>query len=267
MYKRYIIGDSKAQSVGSIVSFFVFCTLLVWFIPFGVEIISGQPVELYMMPPTWRASILCGSVGDTTNYRYDNGICYTQCDTPVNCTEGISPVNSETEWKANLAAARQGINLYDVFEAILLALKYGTLLAALASIIIMRMYRSMILCIPCCILGFVVIIYPVFIAAAIPVWCVAYCIDMYTTIRFGQRRISCCEANPILRYLMKYGLRRAFILHSIIYAGLLASISYGTSIIGPLGIYQAAGMLLFGLAAAHLYAAESNTHEYDRMVV
>lgn len=52
MYRRYVIGNARATGIGSIVGFFIFCALVVWLIQFSIEIISGQFVELYRMPPT-----------------------------------------------------------------------------------------------------------------------------------------------------------------------------------------------------------------------
>lgn len=80
---------------------------------------------------------------------------------------------------------------------------------------------------------------------------------MYHTIWTCEARHSLVhifrfEANPILRYMMKYGMRSAFVLYGIIYTSMLTAASYGTSIVEPLTAYETAGMLMFGLAAAHL---------------
>ena len=54
MYKRYVAGVDvpKSMGLGGTVNFFIFCTVVAWLLPFGVEAVSGHPVELYMMPPS-----------------------------------------------------------------------------------------------------------------------------------------------------------------------------------------------------------------------
>ena len=266
MYKRYVT-DAKSAGLGGTVNFFLFCVVVVWLLPFGVEAVSGHPVELYMMPPSWRAEILCtppGAVDADRSYKYAyDGGCARVCKIPGCGEDGPAPTNGEEAWRANVAEARQGLNLYDVFELFLLGLRYGTLLVALAGLGVMGMGRPawFWLCIPCGVAA-VAALHPVLWIAAVPAWAAAYATDMRSTARFGEENVRRHEVNPVLRRLMKYGMRRAFAMHTALYVCLLACVPYATGLVGPLPWHATTGMLMFGLAAVHLWVAACNTREY-----
>ena len=275
MYKRYIVGDGESRGdLGGMVNFFIFCTLVVWLLPFGIEAVAGHPVELYMMPPSWRAEILCSPPGvvdtDRPYYYVHDGGCTRVCHVPGCGHDGLAPGNSEDAWRANLDEARQGLNLYDVFSLMLMGLRYGTLVVALASFGVMCAGRPVWmgrpmwfwLCIPCGVMAAVVVLHPAWWVAAVPVWAVAYGTDMYSTARFGGENVRRYEVNPVLRWLMGYGMRRAFTLHTILYGCMIACVPYAASLAGPLPWHATTGMLMFGLAAAHLCVAACNTRDY-----
>ena len=186
------------------------------------------------------------------------------CKTPGCGQDGPAPKNGEDAWRANVAEARQGLNLYDVFELFLLGLQYGTLLTTLISLAVMRVGRPawFWLCVPCVAAAAATALHPAWWAAAIPAWAAAYAVDMRSTARFGEENVRRFEVNPVLRRLMKHGMRRALALHTALYAGMLACIPYATALAGPLQWHATTGMLMFGLAAAHLWAAACNTRDY-----
>lgn len=278
MYKRYIISEkneSKIPNLAGIFNFFVFCTIVTWAVPFAIEMMSGHSVEMYMMPPTWRAEILCSPSGAGADHQYTylyDGECSRLCKVPGCGGEG--PSTKSPDWEANLAKAREGIDLYDMFEVVLNVLRYGTLSAALISLGVMRV-RGMFAgrpawvwaCVPCVAMSAVAAMRPEMVWAALMVWAAAYAADMWSTSRFGVENVRLNEANPVLRRLMRYGMRRGMALHTILYAGLVVCVP---QVLGPVGMLEwdaMMGMLAFGLAAGHVWVAAANIAYYKMMEV
>lgn len=267
MYKRYVICQGeKAGTLGNIVVFFVFGTLVVWCVPLAVQAISDIPMDIFMVPPIWRGDIMCPEPSEGIRYSYRDGMCYMQCVVPggANCNGIVSPLGEE-QWRANLAKSRESLGLYDIYSVGLMGLKYGTVIGALASAAVMYVGRpAWVWCvIPCGISAVVCAMYdgiwPVGIAAMV----VAYMADAYSTARFG-RRLVLYEANVIMRYLFRrYSIRLALTLHTMWYFAAIVGVSILLGSTGPIQWHVMLGSLMFGLAACHIWCAAGNVQRYS----
>lgn len=149
MYKRYMLnepGAEKKYNLGGVVNFFIFCAAVVWLLPVGIEAYTNHPAELAMMPPAWRAEILCTPAGSAAEQKYTytyDGECHKVCKKPGCDLTGVAVTTPRASgWEANLAESREGLDLYDVFEGLLTVMRYGTLLCALISVFVMRVGRA-----------------------------------------------------------------------------------------------------------------------------
>lgn len=275
MYKRYLLGtpEHEATRLSGVASFCAFCAVVVWLLPYGIEAVAGHPPEVFFIPPIWRAEIMCASTSEPSDREYtyvmDGGDCIKKCKTPGCPVEGdITPKNPPEIAAANMRAARSGLDIADIYELVLMGLRYGTPVASIISLGVMRLgvvYRPAWawLCVPCGVAAAAAAFEPVLVPAALAAWVVAYAVDMWSTSRFGERDVQRFEINPILRSLLwRFGMRPAFILHTILYAALLGGLSALMAMAGPLPWEQVTGMLAFALAGAHVWAAASNIREY-----
>ena len=276
MYKRHFLGtpEDETTKLGGVVTFFAFCAVVVWVMPLGIEAVSGHSVEMFMIPPIWRAEIMCATPDepDDRDYTYilDGNTCIKKHDIPGHVDDGTTkPKNSDEAIAANVAKARAGLDLYDIFQIVMLALKTGTPLVALISLGILRMGAAVgrpswgWLCVPCGAAAVAAAFEPALLPAGLAVWAAAYTIDMWSTSRFGKQQVARYEINPILRALVRRcSIRAAFILHTIIYAPLVVGLPWLMGMAGPLSWEEVAGVLVFVLGGAHMWAAASNIREY-----
>ena len=271
MYKRYALGESERPGTGpaGVFIFFVFCAVVVWMVPVVLEAVSGHPVELFMVPPIWRAEIMCGSAGAAHTgytYVYENDKCYKQCKKP-GCMDGGRmvdetvpyPVNDGDMVNANLAASRNGIDIHGIYVIVFTTIQYGTVVAALISLGVMNM-RSIVYGVPYfAVCGAILYgaVPPGLLWVSVPAWLGSYGADMWSTLRFGRHRIIIYEANPVLRCMVRRCGMRAFPVHTVIYVGLVSAISTIIGMEGPLA-WEGAACVMFGLAGAHMWAAANN---------
>ena len=122
---------------------------------------------------------------------------------------------------------------------------------------------------PCAAMAVVSAIYPglhpALLLAALPVWAATYMLDMWSTSRFGEENLRRDEANPVLRWALRYGMRRAFAVNAAVYAGALVTLPYALSLAGPIPWAPNVGIILSVMAAAHLWVAAGNMHQYKAM--
>ncbi len=146
MYQRYVIGK-EAGTINDIVTFFILCCLVVWLVPITVEQVSGNSMEIFMLPPIWRGEIMCapddGANERDYTFSYENGKCYKNFK-PGKCNpDCIKEAHklSEADIQVNLTKAREGIGIHDIFQLMLMGVQYGSIIAALSSLLIMRVKR------------------------------------------------------------------------------------------------------------------------------
>lgn len=284
MYKRHALGQAENQTISpaGAFTFFAFCSVVLWAVPAGIEAISGTTIEMYMMPPTWRAEIFCAlatghedDYGFTTDnpgvrytYIHENGECTRTC-VDAGCAGGgdTGSENGGDAIASNLAKAREGLDLYDVFEVVFLGLKWGAVITAIGSLVVMSVGRPGLwwACPPCGAMVAVAALHPQAFIAVIPVYAAAYASDMWSTARFGPERLRLFETNPILRRLIRYGPVRAFAYHTVINVALVSALAAALAVWGPVSWEHSLGMLLAGLAAAHFWFAACNAREYRKM--
>lgn len=274
MYKRYALGENKTTLEG-VVTFFVFCSAVVWLLPIGIESVAGHDIEVFMIPPIWRGDVMCSGPGgsDTYTYTYTNDTCVQRCKIPGCPNDGaVSTRNDAGTISANLEAARTGLDIGDVYNIGITALRYGTVLAALMSLGVMgvRMYGisylSYLYAIPFGVGAAAAIFEPALLPVSISAWCVSYGMDMWSTSRFGES-VRIYETNPLLRILFRNTtIRNGMICHTILYVSLICVVSYVVGIAGPIPADVFLAATLFGLAAGHMWAAANNVAEYKRVV-
>lgn len=264
MYKRYALGRSESETGGpaGVLAFFVLCAAVVWLVPPVLESVAGHSAELFMVPPVWRGEIMCSPPGVTDRdhtYVYD-GACMVRCDIPGCPQEGQTvPVNGRQDVEANLQAARSGLDMHGLYAVVFTLLRYGTVVAALAGLAVMGMRPAWAwLCVPCCVMAAAAAHEQALLALALPAWAAAYCTDVWSTARFGESGIVRHEANPLLRYMVRRCGMRAFVVHAILYGALLGGAAVLLGAAGPLPWGQTLGMLAFGLAGGHAWAAAGN---------
>lgn len=283
MYKRYWLGtpSNETNTVGSVFKFFVFCALVVNLLPAGIEAVSGLPLELFMVPPVWRAEMVCSSPDEDTDrdYKYtlDGSTCTKVCTDPGTCsgdgtTKTLSGEQIETNMRANAAESRRDLGIHGIFDLVMLGFRYGTVLAAMASLGVLRLGRARRAYGPFVAIGASMACAPLVVLWAGPVTVLpvalgalaaAYAGDAWSTSRFGRKNISRREVNPLMRWLVgRYGVRLSLVLHPAIYGGLVAGASVLMGLGGPLSWDQAAGMLALALAGAHAVATVNNIRAY-----
>lgn len=265
MYRRYALGRSERETGGpaGVFVFFVVCTAVVWLVPLALESVAGHSAALFMVPPVWRGEIMCSPPGVTDRdhtYVYGDGACTIQCNMPGCPREGQAvPVNSREDAEANLQAARSGLDIYGIYTLVFTVLKYGSVVAALAGLVVMRTRPAWAwLCVPCCAMAAAAALEPALLALALPAWAISYCTDMWSTARFGESGVMRHETNPLLRYMVRRCGMRAFAFHTVLYGALLGGASVLLGMAGPLPWNQTLGMLAFGLAGVHAWAAANN---------
>lgn len=284
MYKRYWLGApaQETHTVGGVFKFFVFCTLVIWLLPAGIEAVSDMPLDLFAVPPIWRAEIICAdsSDPDDRDYKYilDGNTCTKECTKPgctiVDPTKTLTKEQIRDNYLANISESRRDLGVHNIFEITMLALRYGTLLTALGSLGVMmvgavRLPAWWLLCVPCVVMAVVVGMMPELLPLAAGAWAAAYAADLWSTRRFDDQDIIRGEVNPFLRRLLRrYGVRYSFILHPIIYVGGVVGTPFLVEPFGPLAWYQVMGMMMFGLAGLHVLVAANNIreHRHSRLV-
>lgn len=286
MYKRHALGEAESKTISpaGAFTFFAFCSVVLWAVPAGIEAVSGTTVEMYMMPPTWRAEILCAPAeGHPNNWSSTNqGVRYTyvhdgdnagsECTricVDAGCAGGGDPAaeNGDDAIRTNLNKAREGLDLYDVFEVVFLILKWGAVVTAIGSLVVMRTGGPDMrwACLPCGAMVAAAALNPQAFIAVIPVYAAAYASDMWSTARFGPDRLRLFETNPILRRLIRHGPARAFSYHTMINVALVSALAAALAVWGPVSWEHSLGMLLAGLAGAHFWFAACNMREYKAM--
>ena len=269
MYRRYALGRPESETGGpaGILAFFVLCAAVVWLVPPALESVSGHSAELFMIPPAWRGEIMCAPPDMAERdhaYLYKDGTCVVQCDIPGCPREGqVTPVNGREDIERNLAAARSGLDVYGLYEVVFAVLRYGTVVAALAGLAMMAARPVWAwLCVPCCVMAGVAALEPALLALAIPVWIAVYCVDAWSTSRFGEAGVIRHETNPLLRYMVRRCGMRALAMHAALYCILVVGMSVLLGAVGPLAWDQTLGMLAFGLAGGHAWAAAGNVRAF-----
>ena len=275
MYRRYALGRPGSETGGpaGVLAFFVLCAAVVWLVPPVLESVSGHSAELFMIPPAWRGEIMCSPPDATERdhaYLYEDGACILQCRTPGCPREGQAvPVNDREDVGRNLAAARGSLDIHGLYAAVFAVLRYGTVVAALAGLAVMAVTAVTAarpawawLCIPCCVMAAAATLEPALLAPALPVWAVAYCVDAWSTSRFGEAGVMRHEANPLLRFMVRRCGMRAFAVHAVLYGVLVAGVSVLLGEAGPLAWDRTLGMLAFGLAGGHAWAAAGNVRAF-----
>ena len=273
VYKRHVLGapGSETPTLGGVVTFLIFCSMVVWAVPLAMEHISGMPLELFLVPPVWRGEIMCGAAADGEReytYTYGDGACVKVCRVPGCGVEGDSgPANSREVWEANLREARSGLDLYGIFGLAITVIRYGVVVAALASLGMMRVYGGPAwVCMPCGAGAVAAALEPALLPAGLAALAAAYTADIWSTARFGGRALRFHEANPLLRVLFRRcTMRTALALHTAMYVTLLAGASYTLGQYGPLQWDALLSALAFGLAGMHAWAAAGNVRVYGRM--
>lgn len=272
MYKRYVEGDQQTTSLGGIITFAVLVCCVVWLVPVVVLTVTEMPMEIFMIPPIWRGDIMCQDGTNIQQYTYVDGVCTAECEPGEPCVAPHGPVSAE-QVRINLEKARQGLGLYDIYQVGMLVLQYGSIVCIVCSAGVMRirtkhhvhLHLGIILYgLVLCIL-YLILPYDTLLPYGVGVMVVAYVIDMYSTARFGDS-VRYREANPILRRLFAvYTIRRALALHTGLYCTLLVGVTilFGT---GPFPIHGTMGILLFSLAACHLYCGINNLKIYKEIV-
>lgn len=279
VYKRYWLGAPQAETptLGGVVSFLVFCSVVVWTVPLAMESVSGMPLELFLMPPAWRGEIMCWTAGDAEReytYVYRDGECVKVCKMPGCAFEGESgPAHLREAWEANLREARSGIDLSGIFWLAVTVIKYGAVVAALASLGIMRVHGGRAwpawgwACVPCAAGAVAAAIEPALLPAGLGALAAAYISDVWSTARFGGRALRTNEGNPLLRALFRRcTVRTALALHTATYMALAVCVSYVLGQAGPLQWDALLAALAFGLAGVHVWAAAGNVRVYGRRV-
>lgn len=273
MYKRHALGDDERATgtPATVFTFFAFLSAIVWLVPLGIEIVFDSEIEMLMMPPSWRAEIMCHPPPDDANskcsYIHADGICTS---VPGQHCKGDQThnENEETQRDINLLRAREGLDLYDIYTLVFDGLRWGTVLAAGISMVIMRVGRQAWtwVWVPCGSMVAVTVIhpeaYPLLLAAALPVHAAAYAADMWSTSRFGIEHLRKFEFSPMLRYFIRYGMARAFAYHTAASVGIVASLASAMTIWGPLPWDASLGMVSFGMATMHLWAIRNNIGWY-----
>lgn len=275
MYKRYVLGTPEHETarLSGVVAFFAFCAVVSWLLPYGIEAVAGHTPEVFFIPPIWRAEIMCASTSEPPDREYtyvmEDGDCVKKCNTPGCPVEGdVTPKNPPEITAANMRAARSGLNIADIYELVLMGLRYGTPVVSVISLLVMRLGAVSRpawawLCVPCGAAAAAAAFEAALLPAALAACATAYTVDMWSTSRFGERDVRRFEVNPILRSLLRrFGMRPAFVLHTVLYAALLGGLSFLMGMAGPLPWEQVAGMLAFALAGAHVWVAASNIREY-----
>lgn len=227
--------------------------------PYGVEAVSGYPVEIFMMPPAWRGDVMCPAPDDMVQtYQYTDGMCVPKCVVP-GCGAPTTPTLPQADIEQNMAAAREGLDLFDVYNLGIEALRYGTILVAMSSIGVMSMGRPVwYVCALCMVMAVWSFFEPILLWGGVACLVASYGIDMWSTSRFGHD-IARYEANPILRALYaRYGMA-SFMMHSAIYAGVISVAYVILSLDGHGGMVAP---MLYILAAGHVIVATGNIREY-----
>ena len=93
---------------------------------------------------------------------------------------------------------------------------------------------------------------PALLWAALPVWAAAYCIDMWSTMRFGEAGVARRETNSVIRYVVRRCGMRGFVLHTMLYCAVLGVSSTLLWVAGPVPWDAILGNLAFGLAGGHV---------------
>ncbi len=275
VYKRYWLGAPQAETstLGGVVSFLAFVSIVVWAVPLAMESVSGMPLELFLVPPAWRGEIMCGTAGDAEReyaYAYRDGACVKVCNVPGCGFEGESgPAHPREVWEANLREARSGIDLSGIFWLAITVIKYGAVVAALASLGIMRVSGARAwpawgwACVPCAAWAVAAALEPALLPAGLAALAAAYASDIWSTARFGGRALRDNEYNPLLRALFRrYAMRTALALHTAAYMALVACVSYALGQAGPLPWDALLAAMAFGLAGVHVWVAAGNVRVY-----
>ena len=174
-----------------------------------------------------------------------------------------APVNGDAAIQSNIRASRSGLDIYAVYALVFTILKYGTAVAAIAGLALLLGRPAWAWsCVPCFAGAGVVVLEPALLWTALPVWAAAYCMDMWSTMRFGEAGVARRETNPVLRHAVRRCGQRGFALHAALYCVVLGGSSVLLWAAGPAPWHMVLGTLAFGLAGGHVWAAANNIRVY-----
>ena len=300
-YKRWWLGtpSQETHTIGGVVKFFIFCALVVNLLPLGIEAVTDLPLEVSMVPPIWRAEIICSTPteppapGETPttkppprDYKYtlEGNVCTKVCTKEPNCavageTKELSTDQIAYNSKANMAESRQDLGIHGIFELVMLVLRYGTVLVALASFGIMKVgsnLRWYMFAAPygaVCAVLLALWVAPIglddVLVFAVGVWLAAYAADMWSTSRFTREDLGAREMNPVMRWLIvRFGVKHTFVVHPVVYGALLVGVSFLMEATSPLTWQQTFVLFALLLSCFHVGGAVNNMYQrrQDRVV-